>query len=115
MTAPDSANQPTSKNDSRALKLKTRLNRGITNKLGLQKGDIVDIKFVFLNGELLSKLEERTAAMVKGDKEKVKKIQEEMNNLKDDKDKFNLFVKPTRAYITFKNQSSVQKALNLKK
>ena len=103
------------KKDSRARKTIDRLNRGFTKKLGLEKGDIVDIKFLFQNGELLGKLEERTKAMVKGDKEKVEKIQEEMNNLKDDPKKFDLFVTPKKAFITFKNQSSVQKALNLKK
>ena len=103
------------KKDSRARKTIERLNRGFTSKLGLKKGDIVDIKFLFQNGELLGKLEERTKAMVKGDKEKVEKIQEEMNNLKDDPKKFDLFVTPKKAFITFKNQSSVQKALNLKK
>ena len=53
--------------------------------------------------------------MVKGDKKAVEDIQEEMNNLKDDPKKFDLFVTPKKAFITFKNQSSVQKALNLKK
>ena len=39
--------------------------------------------------------------MVKGDKKAVEDIQEEMNNLKDDPKKFDLFVTPKKAFITF--------------
>lgn len=58
---------------------------------------------------MLDQLEKRAAAMVQGDYKKVKQVLADMAGIRENN--FEEIVRPLRAWVTFKYQSSAKKAI----
>ena len=83
--------------------------------LGFEEEPVQEIKiavttFAFDNSELILLLKERGQAITSDNFDKMRQVDEKINNLKNEK--LNIFVRPCSVFMTFENEEGLERALN---